>query len=74
MSTQGFELVYLETHKWGKRVAFWQALGLGCRRSRRLTLAADRGVGPHLLRADRAEEAGRDRPRTRHRRGDEGDR
>ena len=27
MTTQGIELVYLETHNWGKSVAFWQALG-----------------------------------------------
>ncbi len=27
MSTRGFELVYLETHNWGKSAAFWQALG-----------------------------------------------
>jgi hypothetical protein len=27
MTTQGFELVYLETHNWGKSVAFWKALG-----------------------------------------------
>jgi hypothetical protein len=27
MTTRGIELVYLETHNWGKSVAFWQALG-----------------------------------------------
>jgi hypothetical protein len=27
MTTRGFELVHLETHNWGKSVAFWQALG-----------------------------------------------
>lgn len=27
MMTQGFEHLYLETHNWGKSVAFWQALG-----------------------------------------------
>jgi hypothetical protein len=27
MATRGFELVYLETHNWGKCAAFWQALG-----------------------------------------------
>lgn len=27
MSTQGVEHLYLETHNWGKSVAFWQALG-----------------------------------------------
>ena len=27
MTTQGIELVYLETHNWGKSVAFWQMLG-----------------------------------------------
>ena len=27
MSTRGFEQIYLETHNWGKSVAFWQALG-----------------------------------------------
>ena len=27
MATRGFELVYLETHNWGKSAAFWQALG-----------------------------------------------
>jgi hypothetical protein len=26
-ATRGFELVYLETHNWGKSAAFWQALG-----------------------------------------------
>jgi hypothetical protein len=27
MTTQGLEHVYLETHNWGKSVAFWKALG-----------------------------------------------
>ena len=27
MATRGFELVYLETHNWGKSAAFWRALG-----------------------------------------------
>ena len=27
MTTRGFEHLYLETHNWGKSVAFWQALG-----------------------------------------------
>jgi hypothetical protein len=27
VSTQGIELLYLETHNWGKSVAFWQTLG-----------------------------------------------
>jgi hypothetical protein len=27
MTTRGFEQIYLETHNWGKAVAFWQALG-----------------------------------------------
>ena len=27
MATRGFELVYLETHNWGKSAAFWEALG-----------------------------------------------
>lgn len=27
MTTRGFEHLYLETHNWGKTVAFWQALG-----------------------------------------------
>ena len=27
MTTRGFEHIYLETHNWGKSVAFWQALG-----------------------------------------------
>jgi hypothetical protein len=27
VTTQGFEHLYLETHNWGKSVAFWQALG-----------------------------------------------
>lgn len=27
MTTQGFEHLYLETHDWGKSVAFWKALG-----------------------------------------------
>ena len=27
MTTNGIELLYLETHNWGKSVAFWQTLG-----------------------------------------------
>ena len=27
MATRGFELVYLETHNWGKSAAFWEQLG-----------------------------------------------
>ena len=27
MTTQGIGLVYLETHNWGRSVAFWQELG-----------------------------------------------
>lgn len=27
MTTRGFELIYLQTHNWGKSVAFWQQLG-----------------------------------------------
>ncbi len=27
MSTQGIGLLYLETHNWGRSVAFWQELG-----------------------------------------------
>jgi hypothetical protein len=27
VTTQGFEHLYLETHNWGKSVAFWEALG-----------------------------------------------
>jgi hypothetical protein len=27
VTTQGIELLYLETHNWGKSVAFWQTLG-----------------------------------------------
>ena len=27
MATRGFELIYLETHNWGKSAAFWQQLG-----------------------------------------------
>lgn len=27
MRTQGFDHLYLETHNWGKSVAFWEALG-----------------------------------------------
>ena len=27
MATRGFELIYLETHNWGKSAAFWEALG-----------------------------------------------
>lgn len=27
MTTQGFGHVYLETHNWGKSVAFWKSLG-----------------------------------------------
>jgi hypothetical protein len=27
MATRGFELVYLETHNWGKSAAFWAQLG-----------------------------------------------
>lgn len=27
MTVQGFELIYLETHNWGKSVAFWEQLG-----------------------------------------------
>lgn len=27
MSSQGFELIYIETHDWDKSIAFWQALG-----------------------------------------------
>lgn len=27
MPTRGFEVVYLETHNWGKSAAFWQASG-----------------------------------------------
>jgi uncharacterized glyoxalase superfamily protein PhnB len=27
VTTQGFGLLYLETHNWGKSVAFWQTLG-----------------------------------------------
>jgi hypothetical protein len=27
MTTRGFEHLYLETHNWGKSVAFWEALG-----------------------------------------------
>jgi hypothetical protein len=27
MTTNGFEHLYLETHNWGKSVAFWEALG-----------------------------------------------
>ena len=27
MTTRGIEHIYLETHNWGKSVAFWQALG-----------------------------------------------
>jgi hypothetical protein len=27
MTTQGFEHLYLETHNWGRSVAFWEALG-----------------------------------------------
>jgi hypothetical protein len=26
-ATRGFELIYLETHNWGKSAAFWEALG-----------------------------------------------
>jgi hypothetical protein len=27
MATQGFQMAYVQTHNWGKSVAFWQALG-----------------------------------------------
>ena len=27
MTTQGLEHLYLETHNWGRSVAFWEALG-----------------------------------------------
>jgi hypothetical protein len=27
MTTQGFDHLYLETHNWGKSVAFWEGLG-----------------------------------------------
>ncbi|MGH8982867.1 MAG: VOC family protein [Acidimicrobiia bacterium] len=27
MTTRGFDHLYLETHNWGKSVAFWKALG-----------------------------------------------
>ena len=27
MTTQGFSQLYLETHNWGKSVAFWESLG-----------------------------------------------
>jgi catechol 2,3-dioxygenase-like lactoylglutathione lyase family enzyme len=27
MTTMGFDHLYLETHNWGKSVAFWEALG-----------------------------------------------
>lgn len=27
MTTEGFDQLYVETHNWGKAVAFWEALG-----------------------------------------------
>ena len=27
MTTNGIQLLFIETHNWGKAVAFWQALG-----------------------------------------------
>src|SRR5688572_19665432 len=39
MTTRGFEHIYLETHNWGKAVAFWQALGF------KLDFETDHGTG-----------------------------
>ncbi|HKY76436.1 MAG TPA: VOC family protein [Acidimicrobiia bacterium] len=39
MTTRGFEHIYLETHNWGKAVAFWQALGF------KLDFETDHGSG-----------------------------
>jgi hypothetical protein len=39
MTTQGLAHVYLETHNWGKTVAFWEALGF------KLEFATDHNSG-----------------------------
>jgi len=39
VTTRGFEHIYLETHNWGKAVAFWQALGF------KLDFETDHGSG-----------------------------
>ncbi len=39
MTTRGIEHIYLETHNWGKSVAFWQALGF------KLDFETDHGSG-----------------------------
>ncbi|MGH9135438.1 MAG: VOC family protein [Acidimicrobiales bacterium] len=39
MTTQGLGHVYVETHNWGKSVAFWQALGF------KLEFDTDHGSG-----------------------------
>ena len=55
IGTQGIEGLYIETHNWGKTVAFWQAMGY------ELTFATDHGSGqlthpcggPYLFVAER---------------------
>ena len=42
MSTNGFGHVYIETHNWGKAVAFWQRLGF--------EIEFDTGHGSGMLR------------------------
>jgi hypothetical protein len=39
VTTRGIEHIYLETHNWGKAVAFWQALGF------KLDFETDHGSG-----------------------------
>ena len=42
MSTNGFDHIYVETHNWGRAVAFWQRLGF--------ELEFDTGHGSGMLR------------------------
>ena len=42
ITTQGFEHLYLETHNWGKSVAFWKALGFKATLRRTTTVANSR--------------------------------
>lgn len=39
MTTQGFGHIYIETHNWGRSVAFWEALGF------KLEFETDHGSG-----------------------------
>ena len=58
MATKGIEGLYLETHNWGKSVAFWQALGfkLEFETDHHSGLLRPPEGGPYIFLAERPQE------------------